>query len=493
MSNRSFSLCSDRWLKIAGGRSIGLYELCETNESLNLGGNPLEKYLAFRFLLALFQNVIRVDNEEEIQDISIEEMKEILLKYLRKNCNLFELYDRNRPFLQFPSIKSKKPQLLAGLIPGVSTGNTTVLTELNSVTKVSDAEKVYVLLQQVMFAFSGKKPDNSIVLNPTIKKSKSAPASPSVGYLHCFVLGQDLMHTIWMNLLTQEALEEVPTLSEGFGVAPWECMPDSENDGISEKIKASYIGRLIPLSRFCRLDGQYMHFTEGVTIPNISVSAFADLSIPVSIKQKSGKTEAKGLLAKREKQPWRQLDAILGFCEQEKSFKCKQLSFCLGREGCEGPRVGIWCVGIQLTSQAGEQYLSGKDGYIESSILLDKNVKESLFFANYKSEIERLEKLSKVLSMSVKRYFVDLGSKVSGEDYSRSCVSIFWKESGLLASKLINVCQEKDIEKIFELRKEFAEIALSCFEKVCSSGNSRQILAFAKNRPKVGWYLKKNK
>ena len=54
MSNRSFSLCSDRWLKIAGGRSIGLYELCETNESLNLGGESLRKVSRFSIFIGPF-------------------------------------------------------------------------------------------------------------------------------------------------------------------------------------------------------------------------------------------------------------------------------------------------------------------------------------------------------------------------------------------------------------------------------------------------------
>lgn len=489
MRNHEFSLCRLPWLILSGGKQVGLLELFGMEEPVHLGGNPLQQFLAFRLLLAIVQNVIRLSSNDELEDLTIKEMKSRVSDYLHSHEKCFDLYDEQKPFLQIAGLTSKKPLKIGGLIPGVSSGNTTVLNDGNLVKNITDSEKVYVLLQQILYAFSGKKPDHTILLGKGVKKSKSAPAAPAVGYLHCFVLGHDLMHSLLLNLLTEDDLEEIPSFSEGFGIAPWECMPTTENCPVAEKLKNSYLGRLIPLARFCRIDGQLLHMTEGITLPTLSISAFADLSIPISISQKNGKIEAKGTFARREKQPWRQLEAILGFMDKNSSYHCKQLSICLDRDSCEGRRLGIWCVGMQLTSQAGEQYLSGKDGFVESQILLESNVEESMFYARYCSEIKRLEKLAKSLSLCIKKYFDDMGSKTAADSYSRQGFMYFWQNASGLASELTHECQEKTSDHQLTLRRKFAEVAVNVYKRVCREGNSRQTLAYTKNYPRLSWYL----
>lgn len=493
MPVHEFSLCRDAWLSLSGGRRVGLWELFELREPVHLGGNPLYKFLSFRLLLAIVQNVVRPSCEEELEDLSIEEMKRRVYEYLHSHETCFEFYSDEKPFLQIPGLTSKKPIKVCGLIPGVSSGNTTVLNDGNIARELSTPEKVYVLLQQVMYAFSGKKADSSIVLGSGVKKSKSAPASPAVGYLHCFVLGRDLMHTLLLNLLTEEDLSEIPALSEGFGIAPWEAMPSAENDSVAETLKKTYLGRLIPMTRFCRIDDQLMHMTEGVTFPNLLTSAFADLSIPISISQKGGKVEAKGTFARTERQPWRQIDAIFGFMDKSSSFQCKQLSVCLDRDSCEGRRLGVWCVGMQLTSQAGEQYLSGKDGFVESEILLESDIEESRFYAIYCSELRRLDKLAKTLSLCIKNYFADMGNKAAGDASSKLGVSRFWTNIGILAPELMRVCQENTDSNLSVLRKKVAGVAVEVYKQICHPGNSRQILASAKNYPKIYWYIDADK
>lgn len=178
MRNNESSLCRLPWLILSGGKQVGLFELFEMEEPVHLGGNPLQQFLAFRLLLAIVQNVIRLSSNEELEDLTIKEMKSRVSDYLHSHEECFDLYDEQKPFLQIAFLTSKKPLKIGGLIPGVSSGNTTVLNDGNLVKNIADSEKAYVLLQQVIYAFSGKKPDQTILLGKGIKKSKSAQPRP---------------------------------------------------------------------------------------------------------------------------------------------------------------------------------------------------------------------------------------------------------------------------------------------------------------------------
>ena len=77
-----------------------------------------------------------------------------------------------------------------------------------------------------------------------------------------------------------------------------------------------------------------------------------------------------------EKKPWRQLTALLSFLESEhdSGFECLNLKQGIQRLG-DGhvKQFGIWSGGLKVSSNAGEQYVSGGDDCIESETWLEAN------------------------------------------------------------------------------------------------------------------------
>ena len=494
MPEKSFNLCTQPWIKIISQGQMSLKAVFSAEQPLELGGSPLERLLVMRLLLAITQRACPLSDDEEWMELSIPEMATAVCEYLNSHINEFDLYDEQRPFLQVPGIVSQKKKVLsiAGLPLGIANGNTTVLTSGSVPVKLSDAEKTYVLLQQVMFAFGGKKADQSIVLGKGVEKSKSAPPAPAVGptgYLHNYVLGRDLLHTVYLNLITEDDIDrETPYLTDGMGIPPWEQMPVAENDEIAERIKKTYIGRLVPLVRFCRIDGDLLHITQGVQLPGLSEGC-GDWSIAYSQEIKANKSSWRGLPARRNKLPWRQMDAILSF-GRDSTWDCKQLKVCLNRKSSQGERIGVWSVGVQLSAQAGEQYLSGKDGYIDSEFRISPDIESSAFFSIYKKELEGLEKLAKIVYSSTKKYYQELGSTPDESDkFAKLSQEYFWKKANLYAQSLEAASEKGDAESICSIRMLFARSAKDAFNKCCPKFSSRQILAWAKNEVNVVNYL----
>ena len=235
---KSFNLVYSPWVFLVDGRRVSLKQLFEEEKPVELAGTPMERLEVFRLLLAIAHSACRLEDVEEWLDLDVEEMKASVTEYLEKWSSRFDLYDPEHPFLQFPkvSVSEKKILSLKSLAFGISNGNTTVLTQGNVQRDLTDAESAYVLLQQNIFPLSGKKGDpNCILVEPkqrgNFKKSASAPYSSAMGYggyLHTYALGQGLMQTLLLNLLSEEEVRSIRFLSKGIGTAPWEKMPHHE-------------------------------------------------------------------------------------------------------------------------------------------------------------------------------------------------------------------------------------------------------------------------
>ena len=489
-----FSLVEDPWIKTASNRRISLLEaFSEESENSLLGGTPVEKFLAFRLLLAIAQAAVPLRDEDDWCTLSISKMSKKIRDYLLDHGKQFILDDPDHPFLQFPQLKSakKEPLQIGGLVLGVSSGNAVVLTDGNMPHPLADADKVYVLLQQVILGFGGKKIDKSLCLNPKLKKSASAPPSTSLGrkgYLHSFVLGNSLLHTVLLNLMTASQLKTIPYLSEGVGVPPWEKMPAAEDDEIALQLSKSYMGHLIPMSRFCLIDGQNFYMTSGVTMPTLETGC-VDLSMTVSAAtDKKGGRIFKAIGADVSKQPWRQLDALLGFMATSKIWDCRQLSECLLRQSDEeAPRAGVWCVGLQVSFNSGEQFLTDSDGFVESEFRIDPDLDGSLFYNRYQNELNRINSISKIEAACISNYYADIGSKDVGNVHKEKALRDFWKIGDSLSVELEKCCETGEFS---DLRKKIIRAAENIYNQHCPKESARQVVAWGKCRPHLQRFLK---
>lgn len=478
-TDKKFNLIDEQWIPI---RERGLFSLRDifSDPSLRrIGGNPIQKTAIFKLLCAIAQAAWTPKTEEEWRQSTVEDFCRKCLAYLEKWHEKFWLYG-DEPFLQVPAVANVKVAPFAALNPEKASGNTTVLTQIQLQTEPTDAEKALLLVTLMGFATGGKKVDNSLILTPGYKgKSKSGKAGSSLGfmgYLHSYVQTDSVASTVWLNLFSYESLSRLQCYPEGVGTAPWETMPAGEDCGVARKLKDSLMGRLVPLGRFCLLADGGMHYTEGIAHDTYQVGRF-DPTQSVGRPKKDFKT----LWADPDKKPWRSLTSILSFLGSQDAtrFVCSQVELGMSRARDRFETVELWSGGVRVTSNAGEQYLTGSDDFVDSQFEFSPQDVGEQFFVTFSTSAEQLDHLAKRLYMCVLGYYKDMGT--DGKTLAERSVAKFWEIAGLHAQELIDSCVPgEDPEPV---RYFFRATMRNTYNESCPHFTPRQLQAWAKNQP----------
>lgn len=494
MENR-FNLIDEPWIPVADYGRASLRDIFSRPEYQSLGGNPVQKIAVFKLLLAIAQAAATPADESEWRVMSAQGMAQKCLDYLDKWHDRFYLYG-DKPFLQMPAIRAARVLSFGAFLPEISTGNTTVLTQSQVERTLSKADKALLLLQQMGFALSGKKTDNSIVLstgymgkqNDKGKPStgKPGPSVAHMGLLHSFVLANSIISSIWLNLLSENAIKSIGLFVEGIGVAPWEVMPEGEDCVVANRLRKSYMGRLVPLCRFCLLTNTGMHYSEGIAHAGYK-EGMHDLSTAINYTGK----DPKALWVDPDKRPWRELTSLLSFIGQSGSagFQSWQVRFGLEKAKTSQRAFAVWSAGLRVSSNAGEQYVSGTDDMVESQVWLESAVLGESWFAQLNEEMNGLEGLAKALYGRVFGYFKEL--TVDGKNIAAQATNMFWQLCERDFQTLVNSCDSTDEAKQArqQLRRKFAGYQHQAYDHFCPNETARQIDSWAQNRPNHYKYI----
>lgn len=362
MENR-FNLIDEPWIPIVDVGRVSLKSIFQPTEGQPegyqpkyraLGGNPVEKFALMKLLLAIAQAAATPADLAEWQQMGWQGLSQRCLAYLERWHHGFFLYG-DKPFLQMPAIAAAAIEPFGAVMPDISTGNTTVLTQSQQQRPVNDAEKVLLLITLMSCALGGKKTDNSVVLSPgyrgkTNDKGKGSTGKPGpsvafLGLLHSFCLANTLQETLWLNLFTEQEIAATQ-LFQDVGKAPWEAMPQGESCPIAQGLTHSLIGRLIPLSRFCLLTENGLHYSEGIAHASHKEGKY-DPSITVNKTAK----ELKVIWVRPEKRPWRELTAFLSFiADAHTPFDCLQLRYGIEKAKILRLPFAIWSGGLSVRS-----------------------------------------------------------------------------------------------------------------------------------------------
>jgi CRISPR system Cascade subunit CasA len=480
-----FNLLDEPWVPIAGANKISLRQVFSESHHRTLGGNPIEKIALMKLLLAIAQTAYTPQDDEDWIALGITGMAQKCLIYLDHWQDRFWLYGP-KPFLQMPGIVKAAEQNFGAVLPEIATGNTTILMALQQTKPLSDAEKALLIVTLMGLALGGKKTDCKATLTPGYQKKKTSIPGPSVGFrglLHNFLETNTLLQTLWLNLLTQEKIEQLPIYPAGLGTAPWEKMPEGEECETAIQLKKSLIGRLIPMSRFCLLSESTLHYSEGISHLTYKEGIW-DPSIGVSLNK-----DTKAIWSDPKKQPWRWLTALLSFISAENAdkdhFECTQIRATLPRARQQVDTLSIWSGGLKVSSNAGEQYVSGNDDFVTSRITLKSNLLGTTWYAQLKSEMAELDNLSKILYSSVVGYFKVL--KAEGGPQASIATQLYWQLCERHFQAMVNACD--DSEKITSVRKKIAYVVYKTYDTICANHTARQLDAWASTRPNLSKYL----
>lgn len=485
ITENRFNLIDEPWIPIVDVGQVSLRQIFSNPEYRALGGNPVQKIALTKLLLAIAQSAYTPEDDEEWAGLRPSGLAEKCLKYLDQWHDRFFLYGE-KPFLQMPAIKAAAIQPFGAVLPEVSTGNTTVLTQSQAEKSLTDGDKALLVVQLMGFGLGGKKTDNSVVLSPGYHgKSKTGKPSASIGFLgflHNFLQGDYLQASLWLNLLTQQQVSALGIFPRGLGAAPWQQMPEGENCVVAEDLKSSLFGRLLPLSRFCLLAENGVHYSEGLAHPGYK-EGVVDTSVSVDFSTK----DPKAIWVDPEKRPWRLLTALLNFISQSNSngFDCYQLRLTLPRALSHVQTLGIWSGGLRVSSNAGEQYVAGSDDFVESLIQLDSAILGERWFANLQLETDELEKLSKIVYGATLAFFKN--QNMDGKGQAALAGNLFWQLCERRFQGLVDACG--DAGQAHAMRPVFAGFVHKAYDTYCPKDTARQLDAWAKNRPNLGKYL----
>lgn len=498
--NSRFNLVDEPWIPVADFGRVSLRQVFSNPELRSLGGNPVQKIAVMKLLLAIAQAAHTPEDEQAWKSLGADGLARMCLAYLDQWHDRFYLYGE-RPFLQMPAIAAAAITSYGAVLPEVSTGNTTVLSQIQVESDLDDADRALLLVCLMAFALGGKKTDNSVALTPGYQgkrnekgkpsSSKPGPAIAHMGLLHTFLAGGDLRNSIWMNLLTAEQIQQRSIFPKGVGVAPWELMPTGEDCSVAQSLKGSLLGRLIPLCRFCLLANGGLHYSEGLSHSGYK-EGMVDPSVAVNF---SGK-EPKALWADPEKRPWRELTSLLSFIEQGKTqgFESWQISAGLDRVRDVSDRFAVWSCGLRVSSNAGEQFLSGGDDFIESVVWLRSNALGQGWFSQLKTEMTALDDLAKSLYGRVIGFYKEqqVDEKRTGGKLAAQATHLFWQLCERDFQTLVDHCEidDENVSMRHKLRKTFASYVQHAYDLFCPKETARQLDAWAKCRPNTHSYMK---
>lgn len=493
--DKRFNLIYEPWIPVADKGRVSLRQVFTDADCRALGGNPVEKIALMKLLLAIAQAAATPEDEAAWLALGAQGLAEKCLAYLDQWHDRFDLYG-DKPFLQMPAIAAGEIKSFGTVLPHVATGNTTVLNGGQVERVLSDADRALLLVCQMGFALGGKKTDNKVVLTPGYQgkanekgkpsTGKPGPAVAHMGLLHNLLQGQGVQQSLWLNLLTREQVEQSQRFPAGIGVAPWQQMPAGEDDAVARDLKNSLMGRLLPLCRFCLLTENGLHYSEGIAHPNYKEGMW-DPTVAVN---RSGK-ENKALWVNPEKRPWRELTALLGFLAQRQSagFECLQLAAGVERACISVESFAIWSGGLRVSSNAGEQYASGTDDFVESVIWMHGEALNQLWFDQLQAEMTALDELAKGLYGRVMGYFRT--QLVDGGYLAAQATQLFWQLCERDFQRLLDHCEQGEVhvEVRRQLRRRFAGYAQQAYDRYCPKDTARQLDAWARCRPNHGKYL----
>ena len=501
-----FNLIDEAWIPVVDVGRVSLRQIFSNVEYRGLGGNPVQKIALMKLLLAIAQAAITPADIQEWKALGARGLAKCCLDYLTQWHDQFYLYGA-RPFLQMPAIKAAARQSFGAVLPEVSTGNTTVLSQIQVERPLEKADQAILLVSLMAFALAGKKTDNSITLTTGYKgkrndkdkpsSSKPGPAVAHMGLLHSFYVGESLQETLWLNLLTTQQLEQMKIFPQGVGRAPWEQMPEGEDCPTARVLKQSLMGRLVPLCRFCLLDEKGVHYSEGLAHLGYK-EGMADPTVAIDYTGR----KPKALWVNPEKRPWRELTALLGFIEQNRAqgFESRQIRLGLERVRDVVDNFAIWSGGLRVSNNAGEQYISGNDDFVESMVWLHSDMLGQVWFAEFKAQMSALDMLAKNLYDRVLGFFKEQ-LRVSGffkeqlMDGSKKAAQaslLFWQLCERDFQQLVDSCSpdEQGRKQQKQMRRRFAGYVQQVYDQACAKDTARQLDAWAKHRPNNSKYLK---
>lgn len=489
-----FNLLDEPWIPIEGVGKVSLKNIFR-NSYVGVAGNPIQKMAVYKLLFLIAQRACNIETEDELVKKDVGGIARSCLEYLEAHRDCFFLYG-DRPFLQYPellALKNEQKTIYVDYIPGLSSENDSIIKQTQIKQNITDADKALLLLMLVSYSLGGKavvKPKEYAVGTSYLKEKKlidgrgeSASASPSLGASNGFVqtllLGNSILETIFLNLFTKDEIMELKFDSLDLSIAPpWERMPCFWPNDFNDKYKKSFVAWYLPMTRAVYLtQNSEIKYYEALCYKGEWIDPFLTVNETVNNK----------ITVDILKKPWNQIHALLEQVYNVESRKQKYKCIAVNKHYLRARKYetfSIWTGGLGFENKSGEQFIKQKNDYLESSVtFLSENLGDA-FFSRYRKIVDYINESGDNLEKKISCYRKQLGiSKEAEKDFLNKAMFEFWHEMSKLSEKFIHVAESNSEELSNKLFVNIHNIERCIYDNYCPHGTSRQILAWAKNRP----------
>lgn len=322
------NLVTDPWIPVimpdGGFRTAGLAELFENAGHIqDLAANPIQRIALMRLLICISQAALDGPKDEEDWYGCRERLPAMAGTYLGKWKSAFQLRGQ-KPFMQIPelAVDEGNEAVLDKLDFRLSSGNNATLFDHGGSRdgrNFGEKENALNLLTFLNFSTGGKIGQANWKGR---KYSDSTFAAPCFQYAHTFILGQNMLDTIFFNMLSKNgAINGVVTLPNGkWGRPVWEQFPGSVDDEPAfSNASETYLGRLVPLSRFIRLgdDSESAKCIIGPTHKEYAIQNLPAFREPWLTVVQNKKGENYSLRVSSGRHMWRDLGSLLSLKRTE--------------------------------------------------------------------------------------------------------------------------------------------------------------------------------
>jgi CRISPR system Cascade subunit CasA len=454
---------------------VGLRELFERSDEIrDLVVTPPQRVAVMRLLLCITQAALDGPADEDDWRSCRDRIVPESLAYLKSRYDKFELYGK-QPFLQVADLEATDNASVDKLDFGLAAGNNATLFDQEATPDGRVQSDAWIALQLLTFqCFSpgGTIGNTKWSGKPTGGNSNHAPCIETSPLLS-IVRSETLLETIHFNLVTRQMLASDP-----FGAPVWDRFPEGQTGKAAEEHTRSYLGRLTPLSRAILLNHDRRRMTLANGLSYLKMPESRDSMTTVIVRGQGDKEKHGYLNINLEKQPWRELTAVLTARHRGQIGSAYALEHLLEVEqGC----FDLWVGG----------FVADKGKPIDTAewvFAVPAHLLQAQPLAIYENGIQTANQGSESLRAAVKEYCAGekAGLKLDPGIYTAKAIPIYWSLLDARCSQLLELANaESDLEP---WQKCCRQAMTEAYERACPHTTARQIRAFVAGRKKL--YLK---
>lgn len=489
---KHYLLTGEKWIPVlrrdGSTADVSLLELFGEGRGIaDLLVPPGARVALMRFLLCIVSRSLPLPPTRSEWEFAKERIAPQAIAYLKEWESAFDLYGEH-PFLQVVGLEKEWNATLDKLDFNLASGNNHTLFDHLA----SDAGRPHPPAWQALMLLVAQNfsPDGLVGPNQwnhikTNEKTRNS-ASPAVegSPLHTFLLGDDILETLHLNLIPQA---ELGTLK--LGVPVWEKFPN--DPGEAQEFRDTLFGRLTPLSRAVRLPEEGTAISFAVACNYARISEFVD---PYLENRRAGKKETLSYLRiQPERHPWRELESLLALHPSSAELtppKHLQNRYLIS----DDKALRLWCGGVAkdqakyifsgewlFTFQAQAQYRTELPVLLghfartaeEVATLLEKTIE---IFWNHFAYVGDKNKPVNVPKKIRKE------QEKAREQAQKQAVRSFWQRLDMSVAAFFNPQGKKEPD-FTELYRELRDAAETFFTAALPNQSPRGIMAYVKTMP----------